>query len=93
MDGYLSKPVNALEMIGLVESLVCGVASVPQVGTLASSLAENSSSATVAVFDPDEGLTRCFNSEDMVREMIQYFYDEVQNLFPQMRPPWRRATS
>ena len=37
------------------------------------------------VFDPEEALTRCFNSRDMVREMIQCFFDEVDNLFPQMR--------
>ena len=38
-----------------------------------------------AVFNPEEALTRCFNSRDMVREMIQCFFDEVDNLFPQMR--------
>ena len=37
------------------------------------------------VFNPEEALSRCFNSEDMVREMIQCFFDEVERLFPQMR--------
>ena len=41
--------------------------------------------APVPVFDPEEALARCFNSQDMVREMIQCFFDEVDNLFPQMR--------
>ena len=38
-----------------------------------------------AVFNPEEALSRCFDSQDMVREMIQCFFDEVDNLFPQMR--------
>ena len=46
---------------------------------------ETSPQATALVFNPEEALTRCFNSQDMVREMIQCFFDEVDNLFPQMR--------
>jgi HPt (histidine-containing phosphotransfer) domain-containing protein len=81
MDGYLSKPVNAQEMIGLIESLAQGVA--PLAAT--PSPAATSFPATALVFNPDEALTRCFNSANMVREMIQCFFDEVDNLFPQMR--------
>jgi CheY-like chemotaxis protein len=82
MDGYLSKPVNAQEVIGLVESLVCGKAPVAG-GTPV--LAETSPPATALVFNLDEALARCFNSANMVREMIQCFFDEVDNLVPQMR--------
>ena len=87
MDGYLSKPVNAQEMIGLVESLArlrC-VVPVTQLAAATPSPAETSPQATALVFNPEEALTRCFNSDDMVREMIQCFFDEVDNLFPQMR--------
>ena len=80
MDGYLSKPVNAREMIGLVESLGCGATP-----TAPPSPADKSPQATTLVFNPEEALSRCFNSEDMVREMIQCFFDEVNLLFPQMR--------
>ena len=85
MDGYLSKPVNAREMIGLVESLARGVVSVTQFAPVMSRPVETSPQATAAVFNPEEALSRCFNSRDMVREMVQCFLDEVENLFPQMR--------
>ena len=85
MDGYLSKPVNAQEMIGLVESLACGAAPMTQLAAATPSPAETSPQATAVVFNPEEALSRCFNSQDMVREMIQCFFDEVDNLFPQMR--------
>jgi len=39
----------------------------------------------VAIFDPELALQRCFDSEEMFEEMIQCFYDEVGELFPQMR--------
>ncbi|MGA2069080.1 MAG: hypothetical protein ABSG86_29265 [Thermoguttaceae bacterium] len=82
MDGYLSKPVNAQEMIGLVESLARGVAPVARCAPAIPGPAETSPQATAVVFNPEEALTRCFNSQDMVREMIQCFVDEVDNLFP-----------
>ena len=85
MDGYLSKPLNAQEMIGLVESLARGVVPVPEISAATSGPAKTSLHATAIIFDPEEALTRCFNSEDMVREMIQCFFDEVNSLFPQMR--------
>ena len=50
MDGYLSKPVNAKEMIGLVESLACGGVPAADAATAARSPAESSSQAIV-VFD------------------------------------------
>jgi CheY-like chemotaxis protein len=82
MDGYLSKPVNAREMIGLVESLACATGPAPATPPAAS---EARPQAKAAVFDADAAITQCFNSRDMVREMIQCFYDEVASLFPQMR--------
>ncbi len=85
MDGYLSKPVNAREMIGLVESLAGGAVPAAQLPAAVLDPAEAQSCETLPVFNPEEALTRCFNSADMVREMIQSFQDEVTNLFPQMR--------
>jgi CheY-like chemotaxis protein/HPt (histidine-containing phosphotransfer) domain-containing protein len=85
MDGYLSKPINAQEMIGLVESLGQNVTPVAHLAAATLNPAETSSQATAVIFNPEEALSRCFNSRDMVREMIQCFFDEVDNVFPQMR--------
>jgi two-component system sensor histidine kinase/response regulator len=87
MDGYLSKPVQAQEMIAMLEQLAgegdcklrianCKL-QIEEPGPKAQSL--------IPVFDPEEAITRCFNSRDMAREMIQCFFDEVDILFPQMR--------
>jgi PAS domain S-box-containing protein len=85
MDGYLSKPINAQEMIGLVESLAGGAGRVTQLVAATPGAAETSPQATPPVFNAEEALSRCFNSEDMVREMIECFFDERDHLFPQMR--------
>jgi PAS domain S-box-containing protein len=85
MDGYLSKPVNAIEMIGLVESLALGSAPGTQISQSTYTSALTSLQATTVVFDPNEALARCFNSQDMLREMFLCFFDEVDKLFPQMR--------
>jgi PAS domain S-box-containing protein len=37
------------------------------------------------VFDPELALSRCFDSNEMLREMIQCFFEEVDSVFPQMR--------
>jgi two-component system, sensor histidine kinase and response regulator len=84
MDGYLSKPVNAQEMISFVESLARGVTPAMESSAARPVPAETSPQANALIFNPKEALTRCFNSEGMVREMIQCFCHEVDNLFPQM---------
>ena len=85
MESYLTKPINAQEMIGLIESLACS--SIPVVEAIAATTnpTETSSQLTAIVFDPEEANKRCFNDKGLLREMIQYFFDEVDNLFPQMR--------
>jgi PAS domain S-box-containing protein len=81
MDGYLSKPINPREMIVLLESLAAGAAPLaPQSG-----LADSGSPPAADVFDPALALERCLNSQDMLADMIQCFFDEVDDLFPQMR--------
>ena len=37
------------------------------------------------VFDPELALSRCCDSQNMVREMIECFWDDVDNMLPQMR--------
>jgi two-component system, sensor histidine kinase and response regulator len=95
MNGYLSKPVNALELIGLVENLAEGEkgdrgilpersegccaqnASVP--------LFAPDAPAATPIFNPTVAKKRCFDSAEMLEEMIQYFYSEVGELFPLMQ--------
>ena len=36
-------------------------------------------------FNQQEALERCFRNSDMLRQMIQCFFDEVKNLYPQMQ--------
>ena len=101
MDGYLSKPINAQVMIGLVENLARrAVPETPPAArapdavetsppaaaqTVAPAAAQTAARPAALVFDPEEALARCCNSKDVVREMIQCFFDEVDKLLPQMR--------
>jgi signal transduction histidine kinase/FixJ family two-component response regulator len=82
MDGYLSKPVNAHEMISLLESLAGGAAAGAQIAHALPTVAET---LPEAVFNPDEAIGRCFNSADILVEMIQCFFNDADNLFQQMR--------
>jgi PAS domain S-box-containing protein len=84
MDAYLSKPVNAQEMFGVVESLATGVEPVREVAATLSP-AETSSEIAATVFNPEAAISRCFNSTEMVREMTQCFLQEMDALFPKMR--------
>jgi CheY-like chemotaxis protein len=85
MDGYLSKPVNAQEMIGLVESLALSTVPGEQLAQTNPSLAETSNTPQSVIFNYDDALARCFNSQNLLKEMIQCFFDEVDKLFPLMR--------
>ncbi|MGO8688167.1 MAG: ATP-binding protein [Thermoguttaceae bacterium] len=92
MNGYLSKPVNALEMIGLVEGLADGGLGAGDSGleegqptTVEPATLIPSPQSRAPIFDPEEALARCFHSPDMMREMIQCFFDEVDILFPRVR--------
>ena len=85
MDGYLPKPINASEMIGLVESLARGAEPLAQPAAATPKLAETAPQSRAFVFNPELAFARCFKSHDMVREMIDCFFDEVGKLFPQMQ--------
>jgi PAS domain S-box-containing protein len=85
MDGYLSKPMNALEMLALVERLAAGAATAKSgAASITPSPAELAKPPAAAVFDPELALKRCFNDRTMLREMIQCFISEVDSLIPQM---------
>ena len=79
MDSYLSKPVNAKDLIRLVESLACASAAAATPAT-----EESLPARSAAVFDPEMAFLRP-ESHDIVREMIRSFFEEADSLFPQMR--------
>jgi signal transduction histidine kinase/DNA-binding NarL/FixJ family response regulator len=88
MDAYLSKPINAQELIRLVESLGSGAtldaASESAVAPFAEEEAAEDSAA-VPVFDPELALARCFESAKMVRAMAETFIAEWEDLLAQMQ--------
>ena len=84
MDGYLAKPVHASELLELVERLAGNAAASPD-------LAEAPPRPTALGFHPDEALARCCHSRDLLREMIQSFFDEAEILFPRMRAALARG--
>jgi CheY-like chemotaxis protein len=81
MDGYLSKPVNAQEMIGLVESLAAGSGAV----SVPPAPIEPISPPAAAVFDLELAMKRCLNKRDLLQEMIAFFFKDADSLLPQMR--------
>jgi PAS domain S-box-containing protein len=86
MDGYLSKPIDAHEMIALVESLTAGSPSAIA-GTVSSpsTLPQTAEPSDAAVFDPELALKRCLDKPDLLQEMIDYFFKDEGKLLPQMR--------
>ena len=125
MDGYLSKPINGRELIGLAETLAAGVPftaadagssplappqlatedrqgqeprcraavigirqpkTVDELATVNRAIHKVRTPATPAVvFDLELALSRCSDSQDLVREMARCFFDDVDKLLPQMR--------
>jgi PAS domain S-box-containing protein len=81
MDGYLSKPISAREMIALVENLCAGTTPAgPRPAP-----EETGGTSAPPVFDPELSLSRCCNAADLRQEMIEYFFCETETLLPQIR--------
>ena len=81
LSEHVSNPINGCAMIPQVESLAAGTAAVtPQHAS-----PEAASPPAAAVFDPELALKRCVNKSEMLQKMVQCFFDDVDNLFPQMR--------
>ena len=82
MDGYLSKPIDAGEMIALIEGLATGAA--PSIREPAAAR-ETVGPPSAAVFDPELALKRCSGRKHLLANMVQCFVKEVRDLLPQMR--------
>jgi PAS domain S-box-containing protein len=92
MNVYLSNPIDGHEMIALLETLAAGSFSAAAgADLLPTTPAEAGGASTAAVFDPELALKRCSNSPDIVREMTQCFFDEVDKLFPQTHAALERG--
>jgi signal transduction histidine kinase/HPt (histidine-containing phosphotransfer) domain-containing protein len=91
MDGYLSKPINGPELIALVESLARSALPAAEVAVAPPRFPEDSPRETAPVFDPELACARCFNCQEMVLNMKQCFFNEVDDLFLQMRAALRQG--
>jgi PAS domain S-box-containing protein len=91
MDGYLSKPIDARDMIALVERL----AAAPSVGggtaPLSPGRKEQAGPPSAAVFDPALALKQCLSKHDLLARMIRFFFDDVEKLLPQVRAALQRG--
>lgn len=81
MDGYLSKPFDAQELIRTVETLATRPSRVPP---LAAGGGEASRCESLTVFNPDEALAKCFHNETMLRDMARCFFPESERVLPQL---------
>jgi len=81
MDGYLSKPIVAQEMIALLESLGSG----ETLATALSPAADFASPCKARVFDDEAALKRCLNRPDVLAEIIQCYFNDVEAILPQVR--------
>jgi CheY-like chemotaxis protein len=86
MDGYLTKPIVAGELLSFIENVAAqasagGVQVVPP----PPQPAKSADPPLAAVFDPKLALKRCFDNPGMLREMVQCFFEELEKLLPQMR--------
>jgi CheY-like chemotaxis protein len=92
MDGYLSKPIDADEMIAVVESWACGagVSPVQPAGTAAPQDADvirgrqPVSPAAAAVFDFAVALERCLNNRNLLGQVIDFFFKDADTLLPRI---------
>jgi PAS domain S-box-containing protein len=85
MDAYLSKPIDAHELIALVESLPAATPSVAaSEGSFASTPPQIGSPSAI-VFNPELALKRCLNKPDVLRQMIEFFLKDADNFLPQIR--------
>ena len=86
MNAYLAKPINAQEMIGVIESVAAGARSdAVDALPLSSDPTQSADSSVAAIFDPAAALKRCLGKHDLLAQMIQFFFDDIDKLLPQIR--------
>ena len=80
MDGYLSKPIEAREMISLVERLASAAPTADPPGSV-----ESAGPAPVDIFDYALALERSADSQEIFAHMVQCFRDDLREVMPQIR--------
>lgn len=84
LSGLAFQPIDRREMLCAGPARGAASPAVRRDGERARP-ASFSSWEPTAIFDPDELLRYCFQSTEMAAEIIECFFDEVGNLFPQMQ--------
>ncbi|MCE5268693.1 MAG: PocR ligand-binding domain-containing protein [Planctomycetaceae bacterium] len=89
MDGYLAKPIDSREMIAAVEAFAAPadakVSAIPEATERAEPIAQPSD----AVFDPASALKKCYGKPGLLSQVIDYFFDDVENLLPKLHAALR----
>ncbi|MHB0955314.1 MAG: response regulator [Pirellulaceae bacterium] len=85
MDAYLAKPINGAEMIRLVEDLARGSSAREQLPEESYRPDETPHAQNTILFNYHEALAQCFHKKSRLQEMIQYFFDEMDCVFLQIR--------
>ena len=85
MDGYLSKPIDAREMIAMAESLaVKAAATNAGAASTISNPTRPVHPPAAVIFDLDAAMERCLNKRELLQEMIGFFFKDATSLLPQM---------
>ncbi len=82
MDGYLSKPVDADEMIVVVESSAAGTAA-PQDSEVTAARPPASPPAAT-IFDLAAATQACLNNRDLLGQIIDFFFKDADVLLPKI---------
>jgi two-component system, sensor histidine kinase and response regulator len=92
MDGYLSKPVDAREMIALVEGLAAKSTSAEAVSQpFPSDRKEPAEVPSALVFDEALALKGCLGKRDLLAQMIRFFFEDADRLLPELRSALQRG--
>jgi PAS domain S-box-containing protein len=104
MDGYLSKPINAQEMIQTVESLAGlggkggGKGDCPHLPDekgdgyqMGEAVRQMESVPFSGLFDLDQAVARCFGKYELFQDMVEYLFVEADAVFAQIRTAWNNA--
>ena len=85
MDGYLSKPISAAEMLAMVEKAAGGPAGEPATSDqICPPIAAAAKETSTIVFDPALALELCSGSQDAVQVFIENFFREQDTLLPEI---------
>lgn len=81
MDAYLAKPIEAQEMIELVERLAGTGDNHPSAASPSSpELAPAAALDTSFTIDLEEAVKKCFGKYELFQDMVEFFYQEVDSI-------------